>query len=377
MGHDGCSPWACRAVVYPSTFNIFTHPGMFTMLGSKSLSVVCLSPAICRCPIVVWVALLVCGVGASLVSAQAVAPDRAPASAQARDATLVKQFAPGVLTTIPPDVQEGEIDAVHDLVEIRTNKQLERDSSTISKSRTLFEMARNAHFRAPTWCLEFTFKPLRMLEVDVPQISGKMQRKLIWYMVYRVRNTGVGLAPREQADGTFVAVSYSPKQVRFIPQLVLVSLDQDRHGKRVRKAYLDRILPAALGPIERREFPGGRLLNSAQLAERLLMLEAGRTEQGIWGVATWEDVDPQIDYFSVFVGGLSRALQWHDSPGAFQPGDLPGKGRKFLSKTLQLNFWRPGDALAENEREIRYGIPPGQADLYNCDEGVAYRWIYR
>ena len=105
--------------------------------------------------------------------------------------------------------------------------------------------------------------------------------------------------------------------------------------------------------------------------------EVGRGAQGIWGVATWEDVDPAIDFFSVFVGGLSNALKWHDPSGAYQTGDLPGKGRKFLRKTLQLNFWRPGDDLAENEREIRYGIPPGRAKIYDCDEGVAHRWVYR
>lgn len=346
------------------------------MSGSRSLSIVyplnaCLSTAARRWAMVAWVMLLVGGVDAPTVLAQAAESD------QSNGAAAVKQFAPGVLTVISPDVQESETDSVHDLVEIRANKNLEWQPNSMSKSRTLFEMARNAHFRSSTWCLEFTFKPLRMLQIDVPQSSGKMQRKLIWYLVYRVRNTGVGLAPRQQADGTFVAVPNSQKQVRFIPQLVLVSLDRDRSGERVRKAYLDRIIPTALGPIERRELPGGRLLNSAQMAEHLLPLETGRVEQGIWGVATWEDVDPQIDYFSVFVGGLSRALQWHDPPGAYQIGDLPGKGRKFLRKTLQLNFWRPGDALAENEREIRYGIPPGQAGLYDCDEGVAYRWVYR
>ena len=52
-------------------------------------------------------------------------------------------------------------------------------------------------------------------------------------------------------------------------------------------------------------------------------------------------------------------------------------GRKFFRKTLQLNFWRPGDSLAENEREIRYGAALGAADAYGTDEGVAYRWVYR
>ena len=48
-----------------------------------------------------------------------------------------------------------------------------------------------------------------------------------------------------------------------------------------------------------------------------------------------------------------------------------------LRKTLQLNFWRPGDSLAENEREIRYGAALGAADAYGTNEGVAYRWVYR
>ncbi len=346
------------------------------MSGSRSLSVANTSNAILsaitsRSVVIAWVVLLLGGLSVRTLSAQATGSD------PSKSASAVKQFAPGVLTIIPPEVLESETDAVHDLIEIRANKKLEWQPSSIGKSRTLFEMAHNAHFRGSTWCLEFTFKPLRMLEIDVPQSSGKMQRKLIWYLVYRVRNTGVGLAPKQQADGTFVAVSNSQKQVRYIPQLVLVSLDRDRSGQRVRKAYLDRIIPAALGPIERRELPGGRLLNSAEMAEHLLPLETGRAVQGVWGVATWEDVDPQIDFFSVFVGGLSRALKWHDPPGAYQAGDFPGKGRKFLRKTLQLNFWRPGDALAENEQEIRYGTPPGKARLYDCDEGVAYRWVYR
>jgi len=365
------------------------HPRLYTMPDRASLSIDYPSTVVGRSAVIAWVMLLLGGIVSHPVFAQVAAPAQAAGpdqvkgsipirgSVQPKGVASVKQFAPGVLTTIPPDVEEAEIDSVHDLVEIRANKKLERDSSITSKSRTLYEMAHNAHFRTSTWCLEFTFKPLRMLEVDVPQGSGKMQRKLIWYLVYRVRNTGVGLAPKEQADGTFVAVPSSQKQVRFIPQLVLVSLDRDRRGERVRKAYLDRMIPTAWRPIERRELPGGRLLNSAQMAEQLFALEKSRTAKGIWGVATWEDVDPKIDYFSVFVGGLSRALQWHDSPGVYQPGDLPGKGRKFLRKTLQLNFWRPGDALAENEREIRYGIPPGHAEFYDCDEGVAYRWIYR
>ena len=39
---------------------------------------------------------------------------------------------------------------------------------------------------------------------------------------------------------------------------------------------------------------------------------------------TW--IDPRIDFFSVFVGGLTNAFQFEDVPGGFKPGDPPGTG---------------------------------------------------
>lgn len=287
------------------------------------------------------------------------------------------QFAPGVLTTISPEVDSDDTVSMHDLVEIRANVQLQRKPNFTAKSRTLYEMAKDVSFRRNVWCLELSFKPLRMLHVDIPQPTGKMQRKLIWYLVYRVRNTGVGLSPVRQDDGTFTTVDKAVDSLRFIPQFVLASKDRDRQGQPIRKAYLDRIIPAAYEPIRRRELPSGELLNSVQMAERMLSLEKGRAVGGLWGVAIWEDVDPTIDFFSVDVGGLTNAYRWQDPPGAYQLGDPPGKGRKFQRKKLQLNFWRPGDAYAEDEREIRFGVAPGKADLYGVAEGVAYQWVYQ
>ena len=48
-----------------------------------------------------------------------------------------------------------------------------------------FDWAKDVTFRHDVWVLRFRFKPMRMMWVDVPQPSGFMQRKLIWYMVYR------------------------------------------------------------------------------------------------------------------------------------------------------------------------------------------------
>ena len=54
-------------------------------------------------------------------------------------------------------------------------------------------------------------------------------------------------------------------------------------------------------------------------------------------------------------------------------------------KTLQLNFWRPGDTEDEHENEIRYGVPSvtdpaEQAAIcarYNIPRRVDYLWVYR
>lgn len=286
------------------------------------------------------------------------------------------RFAPGVLTTIEPNLEPSDTVNVHDMVEIRADKALQRTPNLLSESRTLFEIAEDAEFRQSIWCLEFSFKPLRMMYVDIPQPNMKMQRKLIWYMVYRVRNTGAGLVPEREENGTFTTVKQSLGPQRFIPQFFLNSLDRNAEGDPVRKSYLDRILPSAVTAIARRELPGGQLLNNVEISEQLLEPEEGRAVGGLWGVATWEDVDPEIDFLAIYVRGLSNAYQWEDAAD-FEVGSAPGTGRKFQRKVLQLNFWRPGDSYAEHENEIRFGSAPGYAGYYGTPEGVAYQWIYR
>ncbi len=286
------------------------------------------------------------------------------------------QFAPGVLTTIPPQLDPIDTVSVHDIVELRAQGNLKRTPNLMSPTRTLYEMAEGAEFRRDIWNLEFSFKPLRMLSVDIPQPSGKMQRKLVWYLVYRVRNTGAGLVPERKDDGTFTTVNQSLGPQRFVPQFVLRSLDRDRQGNPVRKSYMDRIMPTAVEAIARRELRAGKLLNNVEISEKLLEPETGRAVGGLWGVATWEDVDPELDFFAIFVSGLTNAYRWED-PADFAAGAAPGTGRTFERKVLQLNFWRPGDSYEENETEIRYGSAPGMADIYGTPEGIAYQWVYR
>jgi hypothetical protein len=288
-----------------------------------------------------------------------------------------RQLARGVLTTIAPSLEPDDTVSTHDIMEIQANPSLKWNPEFLAASDTLVGISSQVKFHREIYCLEFSFKPLRMIEVDLPSASGGVERKLVWYLVYRLRNTGQTLKPVEIADATFSAETGKGGPVRFVPQFVLESRDRQADGKRVLKSYLDRVIPAAVAAISRRETPGRTLLNSVEIAEQPIPVSDGRIDRSVWGVATWVDVDPRIDFFSVLVGGLTNASQWVDNPAAYKPGDSPGRGRRFMHKMLQLNFWRPGDELQPNENEFRYGVPLGNSDLYGVGDGVAYRWVYR
>ena len=217
-----------------------------------------------------------------------------------------------------------------------------------------FDWAKDVPFRRPIWTLEFKFKPMRMVYVDIPQESGQMRQKLIWYMVYSVTNSGKVMRPAKTAEGTFEVQQVTEPIKDFIPEFLL---EAHEFGK----AYPDRVIPLAIAKIQLRErIP--RLFSPVDMA----MKEIGVGET-VWGVATWENIDPQIDRFSVYIKGLTNAYRWKDEPGAYKVGDRFAKGRTLAVKTLKLNFWRPGDEYYENEREFRYGIP-GEVD---------YEWVYR
>jgi hypothetical protein len=275
-----------------------------------------------------------------------------------------RKLAPGVMITIPPDRDVGETVSRHDLVEI-------------ASAKPEYGWAKNVPFHREVWCLEFKFKPMRMIRVDLPQPSGKMQRKLIWYMPYSVTNTGKVMTPVEDQPVPYndelatkhnvYQVKEENKPIRFIPEFLLEGRNSLKDDVGFVKVYPDRVIPLAVGAIQMREDPNRRLLTTvemSQTAEKAREIAPGQT---LWGVATWEDVDPRINRFSVYVLGLTNAYRWIDPPGEYKAGDPPGKGRILLRKTLKLNFWRPADEYFEHEEEIRYGLPGG----------VDYQWVYR
>ncbi|MBN2476284.1 MAG: hypothetical protein JXB62_16850 [Pirellulales bacterium] len=288
------------------------------------------------------------------------AQEAAPAAAR----RPYRVLAPGVIQSVDPQRELAESFSRHDLVEL-----LAVDAK--------FDWAKDRPFRHDVWTLDFRFKPMRMIWIDVPQAGGNMQRKLIWYMVYSVTNhkvpekifDGAGpepppqfgwLRPVEAANGTYQVQSGSGP-IRFIPEFLLES-------KEFGTVYRDTVIPVAVGPIRLREDRNRRFYTTVE------MCDAGSTGgkiapgETLWGVVTWQDIDPRIDRFSVYVQGLTNAYHWRDEPGAYKKDDRIGTGRRISRKTLKLNYWRPGDEYYEHEREIRYGGIPEEVD---------YEWVYR
>jgi hypothetical protein len=288
--------------------------------------------------------------GALDLAAQATLP--AAAQAKPAPAPRYRRLAPGVEKTIPADRAPSEQLSVHNL-----NELLTLDPTYGERPGTEGQSpAKNVRVAHDNWALDFTFKPLRFMRVDVPNGHGRLASRLVWYLVYHVRNPATGAAAQqavEPAAGANAADANGPaKPVRFIPVFWLQSGESGQ-------LYPDKLIPVAVPYIQRREDPNRRLLNTAEIEGEIA------PGQEVWGVVTWDDIDPAIDRFSILVQGLSGAYQWTDSATAAQAGGAPQ--RQIKLKTLQLNFWRPGDAFYEHESEIRFGAP-GDVD---------YRWVYR
>ena len=177
---------------------------------------------------------------------------KAPAEKQPAPSTKTpfRQLAPGVMISVDPLRKLEELVSRHNVVEL-----LAVDPK--------FDWAKDVPFRRDIWALDFKFKPVRMISVDIPQPSGYMQRKLIWYMVYSVTNTGQVMHPVETEDLPYevydkrqlATVEMVDRPVRFTPEFLLEAQVRRPDKSILKKVYPDRVIPVAMGPIRLREDP--------------------------------------------------------------------------------------------------------------------------
>ena len=324
----------------------------------------------------------------------------------------------GVMTTIKPCMNFDEtltrMDAVELLADIPQNPDYKGD---VKFDPEIF--AKDIRFCRDIWCLEFSFKPIRMISIDVPTKSGTIEKKLVWYMIYSVTNTGESIRSIPDPDKTYkfpeqteytvepcdcefcmknpaqkdkkpqtIKYNATPQMrnqsgafknetfagdITFVPHFILstdrllekttssVNLrtgDVSTDVLRDKIVYDETFIPLALGPItEREKSPNGQ----PQKFETTVSI-SGKTikpHETVWGVVTWAGIDPRITTFSVNITGLTNAFKWEPAKVgenyAHKSGDKALSNLKMQRKTLILKFRRLGDEFDLNERQIRYG----------------------
>ena len=329
---------------------------------------------------------------------------------------------PGVLTTVSPDIHYDETHTRLAAVELLTSEVDEDSTRSILFDRN--HWADNVRFSREIWCLEFRYKPMRTIWVDIPTENG-IERKLVLYMVYAVTNAGEKSAMRYVVDRKIefpehksveianctcqfcvqagntegsrtIEVNIPPilrnqpgsfkpepfeMPIQFAPQFLLASDrilesaktevdpktgDIATEVQRTTAVFYDQIIPVAIDAISKREQAEKPFESTVSVAGKTI-----QPNETVWGVATWVDIDPRINFFSVFVNGLTNAYKWENLKDGdqyvHQKGDPLGSGRELTRKVLKLNFSRPGDEFNMNERQFRIGIQ-GELD---------FEWVYQ
>lgn len=315
------------------------------------------------------VALGQSGLGTTANSSQSLPPNSLPP----------RRLADGVLTVVPPALDANDtFSGTFDLDFVAKHPDLawtppnfpEGKPHFASNAETLLELSRNVTFRHYVWYLEFSFKPVRLIQVDVRNANGDMEKKTCWYMVYSVRYPGQDLqaAYDQESRVPQKPVEASKQSVRFLPRFTMVSKERGF-------AIDSQIIPAAKSAIEQKERIGKPLLDTIQISEKELTVSLS-PEDATWGVAIWTDVDPRLDFFAVDVRGLTNAYKMRQ--------EASGK-LAYDRKTLRIYHWRAGDGIDEHKDTIRLGVPAFEdparlqhhLNQFNLQERLDYQWIYR
>ena len=129
------------------------------------------------------------------------------------------------------------------------------------------------------WVLDFKFKDPRVIKVDVPARG----QKVCWYLWYQV-------------------INYSGKPQFCVPEFDWVTLD-------TKKSHHDQILPKVQEAIRKIEDPNDylKIKNSVTInANPIPPSRKNADPIAVTGVAIWDDIDADSNYFSIFIQGLSN-----------------------------------------------------------------------
>lgn len=312
---------------------------------------------------------------AAICGDRALSQERAATPGQITSSAPGRRLSADAFYIIPPSAETGDTyEGPIDLPFVTPPSDLSWEPNFAGRSETLLAMSKSVTLRREVWSLEFAFKPVRMIAVDLPNADGQTETKIVWYLLYSVRYKGNDLVPNLSKDqfGTEVytqpSVDAGKSARRFLPGFVL-------NAAALGKRYQSRFVPEAVSLIAEKERVGKPVYDSVAIQKVPIPLSTSRESHEVWGVATWTDIDPRTDFFSVEVRGLTNA----------QRSEMVNGEIVSTQKTLVLNFSRPGDTVNELADRIRYGIPatvdPVQQKAilakYGLRERLDHYWIFR
>jgi hypothetical protein len=264
-------------------------------------------------------------------------------------ASKPRKLAPGVLTVVPAnfDAQDTalgpyELDLVKKFPELAWEAPNFPDNKPnfASPEETLVQLSKDVTFRPKrVWSLEFAFKPVRSIAVDIPDQQGESQKRIAYYMVYAVRDPGKAVRSVSSENSSEIKIVDLPAEtIRTLLRFQIVSKERDF----MQDATVE---PIAKAMIEAKERIGQPMLDPVEMSQVRIPTDG----TPVWGVAIWMDVDPKADFFAVDVRGLTsayRIVKDETNQTAYE------------RKTLRIYHWRAGDDLAPEKHRIRLGIPP-------------------
>ncbi|MCA9025873.1 MAG: hypothetical protein KDA86_11760 [Planctomycetaceae bacterium] len=201
---------------------------------------------------------------------------------------------------------------------------------------------------------EVQYKLPRIVWVDITDPkTGQQQREQIWYLAYRTANRV--LANREDDTNTTPVnvLDPLPGPTQFIPEFTLTTYDQ-QGSEQYLEQYLDVILPeatAVINTIERRRPSDPVFLDSVNIVQSLPPAVPSDAEDVDWiyGVATWRNVDPETDFFTISMRGFSNGYELKAGPD--------GETVTWRN-TLVQQVSRRGDRFDPDQIEFEYTEPP-------------------
>jgi len=180
---------------------------------------------------------------------------------------------------------------------------------------------------------ELNFYPGELRRTSVPAAGGAA--RVYWYFPYRVvNNTGQDLdfLPHVERVGEIdseappqIAASQPERGARMFVEPAIVGLDSAVF-RAIRQSH-PRSHPFLVEPVQ----AIGRLLHGADNARE--------------SVIVFGDLDPRVNRFTIYVGGLSGERQAVSNPGfdARKPAGEKNPRQFVLQKTLAMPYTLPGD----------------------------------